>query len=362
MTGFLDRQMEQFQHRVQQKITLADDEIQRLSTHLSMLQTDIFDTKDQLNRTQLKTAQLSQEVSGREKVIRAHTETILAKMRTDHHIQMQEVQAKQNQEISALHQSFNEMVSELERVSVQAIAKKTSAIDHLLEQTQSRYSQLQAKVSGSDSELDLETARDLESLQSIEMSRQERLEAQLQSRNEERLQSLLQAKSRLSDCVVALEEMEHNHKCRMATFKSQLDAMDTAYTEKVTRAKERQQRLVDTLTRREAQYTERARSLERIIRKIQRHHTIQVETAVAQGETLQKDVVAADATSQAIADQKARIDSWEAKKDQLRKRLEAGENELTQARMDNETMKREIARLQYEARAARRSPVLANGP
>jgi hypothetical protein len=34
MNVLLDRQMEQFQHRVQQKINLAEDAIQRFSNHL----------------------------------------------------------------------------------------------------------------------------------------------------------------------------------------------------------------------------------------------------------------------------------------------------------------------------------------
>jgi hypothetical protein len=51
MNALLDRQMEQFQHRVQQKINLADDEIQRFSNHRSLIKTEIFDVTDQLTHT-----------------------------------------------------------------------------------------------------------------------------------------------------------------------------------------------------------------------------------------------------------------------------------------------------------------------
>jgi hypothetical protein len=52
----------------------------------------------------------------------------------------------------------------------------------------------------------------------------------IQNRNQERLESLLQAKARLADCVSTLEETERNHTSQMASFKAQLEAMDNSLT------------------------------------------------------------------------------------------------------------------------------------
>jgi chromosome segregation ATPase len=355
MNALLDRQMEQFQHRVQQKINLADDEIQRLSTHLSLIKTDILDTSDQLNRTRLKATQLSDQASGRGKCLRAHMEAIVAKMRADHHIQMQELHEKQNQEIHALHNSFGETVAGLENLSVQAITKKAGPIDDVLTQTQTEYSKLQATTGAAGPTIDADSLRDIESLQELDFSRQDRLETLIQSRNEDRLQSLLQAKTRLSDCVNTLEEMELNHTHRMATFKTDLEVMDNAHAQKVKREKERQHRVAEALARRQAAFEKRGKSIERTIRKIERHHKIQVDGAVREAATIQGDVVAAEAKNQVMADQSAKVQNWTAKREEFKKQLESKENELAQARNDNETMKREIARLQHEVRVSQRA-------
>jgi chromosome segregation ATPase len=139
----------------------------------------------------------------------------------------------------------------------------------------------------------------------------------------------------------------------MSTFKTRLEAMDTAHAEKQRREQERQKRLVDGLLRRQEEFEKRAKSMTKTISRIERHHKVQVETAIREGQMLQSDVVVVEAKNQSIADQNSKLQQWKAKSDQLKKQLEHRENELSQARTDNETMKREIARLQHEARVSR---------
>jgi hypothetical protein len=133
----------------------------------------------------MKVTQLSQQVSGRGKWLRAHTDTIIATIRTDHHLLMQELQEKQNQEIRSRQSTSVETVTALENLSVQAIAKKTGAIDDVLNQMQIQYSKLQATTGAAEHEINADSMRDVESPQELEFSQQEQLEAVIQSRNED---------------------------------------------------------------------------------------------------------------------------------------------------------------------------------
>jgi predicted nucleic acid-binding Zn-ribbon protein len=106
MGRVFERQMEQFQNKVQQNINLADDEISRLSTYLLTLRADIADVQDQLTRTNNKNTQLSTEHSGREKRSHANAETVIARLRAEHHMSMQNLQERYSQEINVLHKNF----------------------------------------------------------------------------------------------------------------------------------------------------------------------------------------------------------------------------------------------------------------
>jgi hypothetical protein len=99
MSSVLERQMEELQNRVQQKINLAEDEIQRLS-----------------NRLPLKTTQLNQEQKVREIRSQANTDVAISRLRADHHVFMQELQERHNQEvITSLHGRYEEGFSETEQ-------------------------------------------------------------------------------------------------------------------------------------------------------------------------------------------------------------------------------------------------------
>jgi hypothetical protein len=99
---------------------------------------------------------------------------------------MQKLQEKQNQQIRARQSSSAETVAIFENLSVQAIAKKTGAIDDVLNQMQIQHSKLQATTGVAEHEINADSMRDVESLQELEFGRKERLEAMIQSRNEDR--------------------------------------------------------------------------------------------------------------------------------------------------------------------------------
>jgi chromosome segregation ATPase len=354
MNAVLERQMEQFQSRVQQKINLADDELERLSNYLASVKSEIAEAKDQINRLSTKNTQLTQELTGRDRRSQANTEALINRLRADHHRVMQDLQERHSEEVTALHQSYEEAIAELEQRSIQKITAKTAPIDEMLDQAQSQLGKLQETMGTADRALEKDALGDIAALQELEHAQHRRLESVIQTRNEERLESLLQAKTRLSDCVRTLEEMERNHTSRMASFKSRLDQMDVNYNEKLKRNSDAHARTCDTLNRRKGELETRARLLEKTIKKIGRHHRKQVEKAAREGERLKTSLASVEAKNKLTKEESEKVQGWTGKAQELKRRLDERENALGQARNDNDAMKRELARLQHQASLARR--------
>lgn len=358
MNALLERRMEQFQSKVQQNINLADDEITRLASYLQTLKGDIVDVKDQLSRVAIKTAQLQQEATGKEKRYQASIETVVAKLKKEHHSVMKELQERHSQEIAAVYQAYQEEIAEIEKVTNQKIKQRTGPVEELLAQTQNQYKRMVEAQSTVDKTLELESMEDIRVIQELELERQRRLESAIEARNQERLESLLQAKSRLSDCVATLEEMDRNHASKMQSYMTRIETMDSRYQDQMKRETEKHNRVVEQLKRRQYDLDARSAALERTRSKIERNHKRQIEQAIQEGESLKLSIEAHEARSQQTAQESGKVQAWAAKLEQLKKKLESSENNLMQARTENEAMKREIARLKHEARMARRRPVL----
>lgn len=350
--------MEQFQSRVQQNVNLADDELLRLANYLSTLKGDIADTKDQLNRVSLKTTQLQQELSGRDKRHVAGRDMSIARCKAKHHTAMQELQERQAHEIGRIHQDFEDKIAEIEILSKVKIQRKTGLVEELISKAQMQIKRLMEMSEQGANAMEEETPEDIQELQKLENQRQQRLEKVMDLRNKERLDSLLQAKTRLSDCIATLEEMERNHASNMENYKKRLEAIDARYNQRRKIETEKQERAVDSVKRKYADLERRAMALQKTTRKIERHHKGQILDAVREGEMLKMSVETTEAKSVQVRQGNQKVQALTQKRNETRKRLEVSENGLMQARTDNEALKREIARLKHEAIMAKRRPVL----
>jgi chromosome segregation ATPase len=350
MNVLSDRYLEQFQYKVQQKINLADDEIHRLSTYLSSVKGEICDVKDQLNRKTLQTTQLSQEISGQQIRYRVGTGTLIAKMRLNHHETMRESQDRYQQEINALRRSFEESLAGLEQLAQKKISSKSGPIDELISQASAQYDTLQQYTRSSHSSTEFHNLDDSDFPSELDYSHERRLESVLQTRNQERLDSLLKWKNRLADCVTILEEMEKDHSIKMAAFKVQLQDLETRFTASTARVQERHQQMTQGLKEKAENLEKRAEGLQKTIKKVERHHKRQLENAVQKGDSVAAESSFNERKVSTEREERSEIRELRAKREELKSRLESRDNELCQLRANNESMKREVARLRYEAR------------
>jgi chromosome segregation ATPase len=350
MNSILERRIEQFQSRIQQNINLADDELERLSNYLTLLRGEVVEANDQLTSVQRQITQATQQSRGRKKRIEASFGTVIAQLKTQHEAYVRELQEKNTAEIECIEKAYQAKLRDFENLAQRRIRAKVAPIADALDQTQRK--RLSESVTLREKELEMASIEDLQSLQEIDINRQRRLESTIQARSQERLASLLQAKSKLSECVATLEEMERNHNTFCASSQSRLDNLDVRHRERVAREKERREREISSLTRKAEELHKKEKALNNTVQKIEGRLRMQIENAVKDGELLRREM---SAKRDAPVDKghEERLANWRQTLKGLRKKLELRESELLRARTDNESMKREIGRLKHEIRVAK---------
>ena len=189
---------------------------------------------------------------------------------------------------------------------------------------------------------------DVEELQAIEYERLSRLETAVKQKNDERYASLMAAKSRLSDCVTTLEEMERNQILKINSLQNKLKALDNSYQMRQKRCIDQNTHQIETLKRKLEEAKRKEDMMKDSIDKVESAQKKQIYSTVRKGEELRLTMQAVNS-----APRTENIDSDDisyAEYEKLKKLLEAKENELINARTENESMKRELGRLKHEAK------------
>jgi hypothetical protein len=351
MNAILERRIEQFQSRIQQNINLADDELERLSNYLTLLQGEVVQAKDKLTEVERQISLATQQSLGRKKRIEANLGTVVAQLKTRHESFVRELLEENTAEIECINKEYQSKLRDLESIAQRTILAKTRPIEDALNETQSL--RLQDSKNLRQSELEREDRENTMSLLEIDSNRQRRLEATIRARTRERHTSLLQAKDRLSECNATLEEMERKHNTFCSNFQSKLDNLDIRHQEKVKREKERRDREISSLRRRAEELHKKEKALDRTVQKIESRLRIQIENAVKEGEYVKNEM---NVKSNVSLDERhgERLETWLQNLEDLRRKLGLRDSELLKARTDNESMKREIGRLKHEIRMGKR--------
>ena len=349
MSNVLDRRIEHFQHKVQQNITLADDEIQRLAQDLQALQGEISEVKDQLGRVNVQLNQSEQAAKGKYQRELAKSRLKVSQVKIQNENRIKEIIEKHRVDMEALQNDYQNSLAQLSVWATKREQQRTAQLDIAMKQIEDQTNDMKNTISTVERTAVDAAGAEVEELQKIEYSRMSRLERSVKAKNEERLAALLSAKARLSDCVATLEEMERNHSLTMSSYQGKLNALDSNYQQRVKRMQELSAREIENLKRKLQETKRRDESMRDQIDQIQHNQKRQMFSAVREGEELriQMQSVGAEAAQANEDEEKA---AQQMMYDKLKKKLADRENQLIKARTENESMKRELSRLQHEAR------------
>ncbi|OHS99635.1 hypothetical protein TRFO_33869 [Tritrichomonas foetus] len=350
MAVTMNRRIERFQNKLQQRLNLADDEIVRLNSYYSSILAEITDTNDQLNRYRRISEQQSQKLTGNTKKEIAEHQAEIASMKALHEKAMLELQEKHAREILDFQHDFETTLKEVDKWAESCLEQKTVAIDAQIDRTSVALDKTKQTLSITNSiNQSKEMNASLHSLE-YEADRIQRLEEKLKQRNQDRLDLLLSLKARLAECIQALEETDNNHANEMNGYIFKLEQIDKRYEERMNKEVEKHEkdqfnlrRQLDALKRKIASYQNQ---MERISQKARE----QITTIEQNNSQLMASVHISSANAiTTISSENIDIISSNKNLEQVERILSQKENDLLRARTENESLKREIARLRHEA-------------
>jgi chromosome segregation ATPase len=191
----------------------------------------------------------------------------------------------------------------------------------------------------------------------FERTRLDGLEDRVKQLSQERLDKLNGLKDRLAESLNVLEDLERAHCKKVEQFKSRLDAEDRAYQGKLAKLAEEQKKTIAAMAREHAQLVQRAKSQEKAVQQLETQSESERDRADEEIAKLRKDIDTALAESKCDDAEKqtnATLSSTMQTLQRTEQILAEKENDVVKLRMENESLKREVARIRHEGLIAAR--------
>lgn len=288
-------------------------------------------------------------ISKKKRVTSRH-EMLLSRMKSEHTARVTEIENLNNQEVAQFQQDFEKALEDVEQWGEACVNKEVSAIQNRIHSTTKAMEKAQQSFSLSrteDENFELSSAK---KTLSFEADRIERLEETLKQKSQSRLDLLNSLKDRLSESVSTLEELERDHSTKMSTLSMNIQSADRRHAAKVSTMTEKHNKEMRPLQRQQRQLEAKSKSLEKTIASMTEKAEEELQVLALSASELRNEAELARESSKIIMEEAPPADLQGDRKRLLeaQTRLADKENALCQARVDNENLKREIARLRHE--------------
>jgi chromosome segregation ATPase len=221
----VDRRIQYCHFRIQQAISLCDDELERLTNRLTQLKSDILTTRMQIGDTDRQIAELRDAREGDSRRRRASLEVSLSRMRSAHYQRAHDLQHTQAAEIERLQTDFEAAFASHAQTSQELLQGEEADLDCQAQKIEAHLELLKGQIESVVAED--ESAK--EPYEEVNSAVLEELQVMLQSRVEERLANLSQSKAKLGQCIDVIERMERDHKVQVDELRSRIQARDERY-------------------------------------------------------------------------------------------------------------------------------------
>jgi chromosome segregation ATPase len=248
----------------------------------------------------------------------------------------------------ALAEGFDTQFTEMERYVQAKAEERAGPIQEKMSTITTMIDQLREKVEEEAKRIDPTAQMEAEATLQIECERIISLEQQVQDRNVDRLNSLVQARTQLTQCVRTLEEMEQKHNGDMTNLKQKLDLEDRQYGEKLKFISENHNRQKDSFLRKIEESETRTSQSRKSLKRIERHFKREIGAVGAENEQLQKEFANVTRAEMNRMQEEGEILSAEKQKSELGMELERRESLLLKIRGQTQMTRRELARIKHE--------------
>lgn len=374
----LDRRVQYCQFRIQQAISLIDDEIGRLSQRLKIYNYQIIECRDKSQELdiQIKSAEISQD--GFYRMRTADLKTHLSRLKAYQCQQIQEVKQKHALEVESMqhdfenilrnfnHQSQNFNNNDFETynqkyINQEKMIQKQIEIYRSKVQTYREAIQQQQLEYNSESNLNDDSSF-YEETNSPVISE---LMKTIEERNRERYQGLIDSKKKLAECIEKIESMDRQHKLKINNLTEQINSIEDEYEKQLSQLSEKHEIKMISLKNHLSEAEKRERTLSRAVNKLEAENQKQLKISKIELQTMQnsqfkkrssslnEDLIL-DNNLQKSGNYYRQLKNLKSDIIQLAKKLRLREEELREKRGENQILKRVIGEVKHEIRFSRR--------
>ena len=342
----LDRQIQEFQFKIQQKIKLQDQEINRLSEHLVNLKSKIIENQKKSSKLddQIEQAQEERESQIQKRNIMRKSEK--SRINVLHFQQIQQLQQQQAAEVEQLQKEFQECLDKVGAQSKEKSSEESAAIENELENSRDLLNSLKEALEEAKTQREDCSSTTFEQVGEVDQGVIDELRETLSIRNQDRMRNLQRSKEKLQQCIGLIEDLDRKQEIAVQQRRQKKRDYDKNYEETVMSLnQEREAQRADEQARlREAAI--RNKKLQRANKRLEMDHmsnlrqtALEVENVrSAGGIHLNGDI--SDGTNK---DRARLVDALSARK----KALKQADKKLFAVREENDDLKSEIGRLKH---------------
>lgn len=346
----VNRTVQYFQYRIQQAISLCDEEIDRLCKTLSIYKARILETREKIGNTDREITTAEEVRLGEEKRREAAYQAAIARLRSQYHQKIQDLQKAHETEIETLQQNFEESLANLTESEEGKLSKSIEALDEDFSKCMEETQKYQEQIDRFLEETTNFDAEEKDNFEEVTQSVIEELQATLETRNEERFENLNQSKEKLSQCVDAIDSMTRAHTIRIQEIQNRIQATERNYESSVQDMKSQHEYKLRILKVHLAECENTAATLSKAARKLEKDNQNQLRETLSEMDKLraQASIRPDTENSEAMLKQKGKLAKLQKEVASLEEGLKAQEEILTEKRKENEAVKREIGKVKHE--------------
>lgn len=345
--GALDRQIQEFQFRIQQRLTLYDQEISRLAETLTTLKTKIVESQRTSIKIDEKIQQTIESKESNRKKRQIMRQSLMAQLEAKNNQAKQQLQDQQSKEVEELQKEFELKLEQISSQAGQKSDQESAQLEDEIENAKEILEDLENALEEAKAQREDNSSVTAEQVAEVDQHVIEELRATIKIRNDERMKNLKSSKAKLGECLKIIEDMERRFELTINQKRQQQTQMDQQYEdykmnmqiEREEQRKEEQERL------RQAQ--RRARKLNNLVSKLEREHQNSLRESVAQWESVRagKSFIPMSFSNQDIS---TRLLELREAHNKLRVALKKKEKILMIARSDNDTLKSDIGKIKHK--------------
>lgn len=350
----LERQVKHIQFRIQQEISLADNEIHLYSQKLNGYKNLILQREETLNQLNNKILSAREMYNGNQNKIKINRSLEFAKIKSAHQAKMKEIRDEQVKEIRDVQTQFENLLKSFNHQNEEKIERKYKEVCTQVNQYKHTLNSYQTKLSEFSTKKDPLDAETTNHCTVLNNSLIIELRNIINERNNERIENLKLSKAKLNECITQLESMEKEHDSLLDEKRRKLSSMDRKHDNEVRKMTQIQEHKIRLLKAHLVEAERRSSLLSKAAHKLEQSNETQLHATMQEIDYLTATTIPQQHDTENVESEKRKVQNLTRLRESLRTKLEEKEAKLEEARSANNLFKKDISRIRHEIRFSTR--------